>query len=147
MATCSGQDRLGKTVVLVGEQLITQLGEDQGEDGKLNEDTLNKLHFIYGSSLYQALDAIDKNEIKCLTAAGKRVYVIQASRGTNRYICIHSLNYCMCPYFTYRVLVRGDALICKHLLTIKLAISLGSHHLQPQPITLSELTLIANNNK
>uniref|UniRef100_A0A1X7UI56 SWIM-type domain-containing protein n=1 Tax=Amphimedon queenslandica TaxID=400682 RepID=A0A1X7UI56_AMPQE len=147
MATCSGEDVLSKSVILVGEQLITQLGEDQSEDGRLNEETLNKLHFIYGPSLYQALDAIDKNEIKCLTTpAGKPVYVIQASRGANQYICLQSLNYCTCPYFSYHVLAQRDALTCKHLLTMKLAISLGLS-LQPEPVTLSELTLIANNDK
>lgn len=147
-SACSARDKLTKSVVLFGEELIVQLGKEHKDNGKISEETLNKLHFIYGPSLYQALDSIDRNEIAFLsTPAGKHVYTVNTSRGPNQYICIQSLNYCTCPFFTYRVLVRGDALICKHLLSVKLAMALETLPHQPKLVSVSELMVISNSNK
>ena len=37
------------------------------------------------------------------------------------YNCFTSSNYCSCPSYVYTVLVREDALLCKHALAVQLA--------------------------
>lgn len=121
-----------------GEELLKAVlegllkAEDTQEtrtSGVLSDDCLLALHSIFQQNLVPAMDLVDRGGVTkyVSTAAGgvtRQLYVVQGSAGS-RYICLTSSRYCSCPSFGYSVLVRGDALLCKHQLAAQLAVAVG----------------------
>lgn len=144
MAVSSEREALGKMIILVGEQVLSQAGTEMKGTGMITDETMNKLYFIFGPPLYQALDLLDKGDIVCIiNPTGKRVYQVNASSGSNQYLCLESVHYCSCPYFLYSVLVRNEALMCKHLLSVKLACAMETLG-QPKLVSEAEFTSITS---
>ena len=113
--------------LLGAENTQQSLGE---EGASLSDDCMLALHSIFQQNLVLALDLVDRGGVTrySSTAAGggvaRLLYVVQGSAGS-RYVCLSSSRYCSCPAFVYSVLVRGDALLCKHQLAVQLAVAMG----------------------
>lgn len=92
----------------------------------LKDEELLALNNLCGQTLVQALDLVDRSSIKLLSSpSGRKAYeVVGLSKST--YLCLTSLKYCSCLSFQYTVLTKGESLMCKHLLSVRVADALGS---------------------
>ncbi|CAM1308716.1 ZSWIM7 (predicted) [Pycnogonum litorale] len=114
-----------KEVNNVVEQLLKEVEKVFGERKKLTNELMQSLHFIFGKPLPQALDLVDKHNVKIIqSCSGRRLYQITGSVGTP-YVCFRSSNYCSCPAYTYSVLKKQDYIMCKHVLAAKLSDAMG----------------------
>ena len=133
-------------LTLVTKQLRLEIEKEMEENGKISDFLLETLYAIYGPPLVQALDCIDRQAITHITCpAGRGLYQVKASGGSNKYLCLLSVNYCSCPYFVYGIVVREEAMMCKHLLAVHLACSLGQVG-DPQIVSDETFTSILNTN-
>jgi predicted nucleic acid-binding Zn finger protein len=88
------------------------------------------LHSIFQQNLVPALELVERGGVtkySCRVGGGgvtRELYRVQGSSG-NQYLCFTSSSYCSCPSYAYHVLVRRDALLCKHQLAVRLATAMG----------------------
>ena len=133
-------------LILVTKQLRLEIEKEMEVNGKISDFLLEALYAIYGPPLIQALDIIDRQAITHITCpAGRGLYEVNASSGSNKYLCLLSVNYCSCPYFLYGIVVRDEAMMCKHLLAVQLACSLGQVG-DPQIVSDETFASILNTN-
>ncbi|XP_064404463.1 zinc finger SWIM domain-containing protein 7-like [Halichondria panicea] len=106
------------------DQLLLEVrreSQNNLEGPSLPENLLSALHSVFQQSLLHALDLVDKNHVMCFVCpAGRELFQVQASAGNRVYTCLVSSNYCNCPSFVYSVVLKEDALMCKHLLAVQL---------------------------
>ena len=110
---------------MAAEQLLIDLLErvllpirQRNKEEEMKDSELLALHFLFGQNSLHALDLIDKGSVKKLVSPSRReLYICRGSTGS-RYFCLKYGKFCNCPSYQYSVLVRGDALMCKHLLAV-----------------------------
>lgn len=103
------------------EQLFLEVKRETEEAGKLSEDLMSALLFVFQTPLHQAFELLDQGSVsRYFCPAGRELYRVKGSGGRT-YTCLTSSNYCSCPSFVYTVLVKEDALLCKHMLAVQLA--------------------------
>ena len=122
-----------------GEALLTEVVQalmvEGLEEGEMSDNALLTLHSIFQQNLVLALDLVERGAVtKYITtnsSAGaasavvaRQLHLVRGSTG-NQYICFLSSNYCSCPSFVYNVLVKEDAMLCKHQLAVRLATATG----------------------
>ncbi|XP_035234218.1 zinc finger SWIM domain-containing protein 7-like, partial [Stegodyphus dumicola] len=90
----------------------------------LNRIYLNRLSFLFDTTVTQALDLVDRKCISHITSpSGRELYQIQRSL-TEFYICLNNCNYCTCASFSFHVLRKGQYM-CKHKLATLLSSAMG----------------------
>ncbi|KAL8604671.1 hypothetical protein ACOMHN_013451 [Nucella lapillus] len=105
----------------VGRSLLQEATRVFREHGKLTEEILSALHFVYQGPLLSALELVDKGAVSHLVSpSGRAVYQVIGSSGTP-YTCFSTSHYCSCPAFTFSVLHKEDHMMCKHHLAVKLS--------------------------
>ncbi|XP_050408211.1 zinc finger SWIM domain-containing protein 7 isoform X2 [Patella vulgata] len=91
------------------------------EHGKLTDEILSALQFVYQTPLLPALELIDNESVTLITSSnGRQVYQVVGSAGTRYYTCFTSSKYCSCPAYRFSVLKKEDYIMCKHVLAIEL---------------------------
>lgn len=125
---------LGHGAEVLLSEVVETLLEKQGGGGTLSDGCLTALHSIFQQNLVPALDLVERGGVTkyvCSSVASggrgtvnRELYVVQGSTG-NQYVCLTTSRYCSCPSFAYSVLVKGDALLCKHQLAVRLAVAVG----------------------
>lgn len=118
---------------LMQQQTTGCEGEGQQQIGcegaAISDHCMTALHSIFQQNLVPALDLVERGRVtKYVCSTGpvtRKLYVVQGSTG-NQYVCLTTSSYCSCPSYVYNVLVKGDALLCKHQLAVRLATSLGT---------------------
>lgn len=121
--------------ILHGEELLQKVMDALLEEETMSDDSLIALHSILQQNLVPALDLVERRAVtkyvcSCVAAAGygtvtRQLYLVKGSSG-NQYVCLASSSYCSCPSFMFSVLGRGDALLCKHQLAVRLATAMGA---------------------
>ena len=102
------------------EQLFQEVKREAEESGRISDDLMSALLFVFQAPLHQALDLLDRGAVTRYSCpAGRELYRVRGSGG-RFYICLTSSNYCSCPSFVYKVLVKADSLLCKHMLAVQL---------------------------
>ena len=127
VSTCSFSAPTGSILESTAQQLFLEVRREAEELGEISEDLMSALLFVFQSPLHQALDLLDRGSVTRYSCpAGRELYRVRGSGGLI-YTCLTSSNYCSCPSFVYTVLVKEDALLCKHMLAVQLgrAIRLG----------------------
>lgn len=103
------------------DQLFLEVRRETQETGRISDDLMSALHFLFHQTLVQAFDLVDRRQVvHYICPSGRELYCVQGS-GQRTYTCLASSNYCSCPSFVYSVLVREDSLMCKHMLAVQLA--------------------------
>ncbi|XP_071179091.1 zinc finger SWIM domain-containing protein 7-like isoform X1 [Mytilus edulis] len=111
----------GDVIKSVGEELWKEVENAYTDSGKITDEILSALSFVYQSSLLPALDLVDHRNVSHMTSpSGRSIYQVIGSSGTP-YTCFTTSFYCSCPAFRYSVLMKDDHLMCKHVLAIKLS--------------------------
>ncbi|KAI8499229.1 Zinc finger SWIM domain-containing protein 7 [Branchiostoma belcheri] len=87
----------------VAAQLLLEVKHVHSSNGCLSDDLLSALQDVFGTSLL-----------------GRHLYLVVGSSG-RLYTCLPSGLYCPCTYFTYAALMKGEALVCKHVLAVQLS--------------------------
>ncbi|XP_076106156.1 zinc finger SWIM domain-containing protein 7-like isoform X2 [Mytilus galloprovincialis] len=112
---------MGDVIKSVGEELWKEVENSYTDSGKITDEILSALSFVYQSSLLPALDLVDHRNVSHMTSpSGRSIYQVIGSSGTP-YTCFTTSFYCSCPAFRYSVLMKDDHLMCKHVLAIKLS--------------------------
>ncbi|KAF2358420.1 Zinc finger SWIM-type [Trinorchestia longiramus] len=107
--------------VEAAEELVREAGRQWLSAGQLSQDILCCLHSVYGKTLMPALQLIDDRKVTKVTCpSGRWVYRVSGSSGVP-YICLPGSAYCQCPAYKYSVLLKREAIMCKHVLAAKLA--------------------------
>lgn len=121
MAACNASaGTSGSILQSTADQLVLEVKREVEETGKISEDLMSALLFVFQAPLHQALDLLDRGAItRYYCAAGRELYRVKGSGG-RFYTCLTSSDYCSCPSFVYTVLVKQDSLLCKHLLAVQL---------------------------
>lgn len=108
------------------EQLFLEVKREAEEAGKISEDLMSALLFVFQTPLHQAFDLLDQGSVsRYFCPTGRELYRVKGSGGRT-YTCLTSSNYCSCPSFVYTVLVKEDTLLCKHMLAVQLARAIGA---------------------
>ena len=103
------------------EQLLLEVKRETEESGRISEDLMSALLFVFQTPLHQAFDLLDQRAVTRYSCpAGRELYRVRGSGG-RVYTCLTSSNYCSCPSFVYTVLVKEDSLLCKHMLAVQLS--------------------------
>ena len=103
------------------EQLLLEVKRETEESGRISEDLMSALLFVFQTPLYQAFDLLDQRAVTRYSCpAGRELYRVRGSGG-RVYTCLTSSNYCSCPSFVYTVLVKEGSLLCKHMLAVQLS--------------------------
>ena len=103
------------------EQLFLEVKMETEENGRISDDLLSALSFVFQHALLPAFELLDQRAVCHYSCpSGRELYRVRGSGG-RMYSCFTSSNYCSCPSFVYTVLVREDALLCKHALAVQLA--------------------------
>jgi len=110
----------GKLDTVILQELICSVVSMQ--DGKLSDDSLLQLHFLFGQTLTAALELVDRQAVWRLVAqpSGRCCFQIV---GKERCICLE--HYCSCRNFLYAVAIKQETAFCKHQLAATLANVLG----------------------
>jgi len=115
----------------IAQQLLLKAGqENQTNSGHyISDELLSSLYVVFQQTLLHALDLVDKKHITLYSSpSGRQVHTVRASTGNKVYTCLLSSNYCSCPSFVYTVILKGDTLMCKHMLASHLASALNCVH-------------------
>ena len=122
-ASCSPSSSAGvcgSILQSTADQLLLEVKREAKESGRISEDLMSALLFVFQAPLGQALDLLDRGSVtRYYCAAGRELYRVRG-RGSRFYTCLTSSDYCSCPSFVYTVLVKQDSLLCKHLLAVQL---------------------------
>ncbi|KAK7088542.1 zinc finger SWIM domain-containing protein 7-like [Littorina saxatilis] len=114
-------DSAKQQVADVGKSLLKEAAKIYQDQGRLTDEILSALHFVYHASLQSALELVDKAAVtQVVSASGRSVYQVIGSSGTP-YTCFKTSHYCSCPAFTYSVLHKEDHMMCKHHLAVELS--------------------------
>lgn len=133
----------GRKVSEVAEQLLTEVNSVYSKTGKLSDELLSALNFVFQAPLLPALDIVDNRNVTTISCpSGRKVYQVIGTSGTP-YICLPSGSYCSCPAYRYSVLLKDDHLMCKHVLAIKLAEAMDLS--KSQQVTDLEMTNLIKN--
>lgn len=91
----------GRKVSEVAEQLLTEVNSVYSKTGKLSDELLSALNFVFQAPLLPALDIIDNRNVTTISCpSGRKVYQVIGTSGTP-YICLPSGSYCSCPAYRY----------------------------------------------
>ena len=102
------------------DQLLLEVKREAESNGRISDDLMSALLFVYQAPLHQALDLLDRGSVtRYHCPAGRELYRVRGSGGRS-YTCLASSNYCSCPSFVYTVLVKEESLLCKHMLAVQL---------------------------
>lgn len=90
------------------------------------DNDLLELNGLFGETLKQALDIVDRNKVKIYRdkSEGKELIEIPSHQSIV-YRLFPKINYCSCKGFHQTVVKERQAYICKHILAARLAIILG----------------------
>ncbi|KAA0203059.1 hypothetical protein HAZT_HAZT007998 [Hyalella azteca] len=104
-----------------GTELIREAGSQYLSSGELSHDVLCCLNAVFGKSLMPALQLIDEKKVTRVTSpSGRWVFRVSGSSGVP-YICLPGSAYCQCPAYKYTVVLKREAIMCKHVLAARLA--------------------------
>ncbi|BFZ18630.1 hypothetical protein BsWGS_21669 [Bradybaena similaris] len=113
------------TVDEIADQLLEAVTKNYNSNGKLCDDSLSLLHFIYRGPLLNALELVEKRSVtRVISPSGRELFQVIGASGTP-YTCFPHLKYCSCPAFHFSVLCKEDHIMCKHALAMKLSEMLG----------------------
>ncbi|XP_071179094.1 zinc finger SWIM domain-containing protein 7-like isoform X4 [Mytilus edulis] len=91
----------GDVIKSVGEELWKEVENAYTDSGKITDEILSALSFVYQSSLLPALDLVDHRNVSHMTSpSGRSIYQVIGSSGTP-YTCFTTSFYCSCPAFRY----------------------------------------------
>jgi len=109
-----------KTEAIVSH-LMKEVSRVYAETGTLTDDVLSALSFVLQGPLQQALELVDRRSVTRVEAApsGRKAYKVTGSTGLP-YTCLTSSLYCGCPAYKFTVLKKAEALMCKHVMAVKL---------------------------
>ncbi|XP_013794716.1 zinc finger SWIM domain-containing protein 7-like [Limulus polyphemus] len=111
-------DHLAKSVA---DELFQEVRRVYHERGKLTDEVLSALNFMFHGILLPAMELVDRRNVKhVVSCSGRELFQVFGSSGVP-YLCLKSSNYCSCQYYKYSVLRRGDHLMCKHMLASRLS--------------------------
>ncbi len=106
------------------DQLLLEVSRESTLDegnSTLSDNLLSALHSVFQQSLLHALDLVDKNHVtRFVCPSGRELFQVKASTGSKVYTCLVPSSYCNCPSFVYSVVLKEEALWCKHLLAVRL---------------------------
>lgn len=125
MAHMAARSVLHSTV----DQLLLEVSRESLNENNstLSDNLLSALHSVFQQSLLHALDLVDKNHVMrfvCPTS-GRELFQVKASTGSKVYTCLMPSSYCNCPSFVYSVILKEEAMLCKHLLAVRLCRAMG----------------------
>ncbi|CAH1252934.1 ZSWIM7 [Branchiostoma lanceolatum] len=110
----------------VATQLLVEVKHLYSSNRYMSDDLLSALQDVFGSSLLASLDIVDRKGVTHVTSpSGRHLYLVVGSSG-KLYTCLPSGLYCPCSFFTYATLMRGESLVCKHVLAVQLAQAMGA---------------------
>ncbi|XP_056001848.1 zinc finger SWIM domain-containing protein 7-like [Ostrea edulis] len=136
-------DPARRKVQEVADQLLAEVNTAYNKTGKLNDELLSALNFVFQAPLLPALDILDNRGVTAISCpSGRKVYQVLGTSGTP-YICLPSSKYCSCPAYRYSVLLKNDHLLCKHVLAIRLAEAMNLT--KSQGVTDLEMTNLVKN--
>ncbi len=110
------------------DQLLLEVSRECLDEGNpsLSDNLLSALHSVFQQSLLHALDLLDKNHVRWFVCpSGRGLFQVKASTGSKVYTCLVPSNYCNCPSFVYSVVLKEEAMWCKHLLAVRLGQAMG----------------------
>eukprot|EP00112_Aurelia_sp_Birch-Aquarium-sp1_P011163 Seg2351.7 transcript_id=Seg2351.7/GoldUCD/mRNA.D3Y31 product="Zinc finger SWIM domain-containing protein 7" protein_id=Seg2351.7/GoldUCD/D3Y31 len=117
---------MARVVEETAKQLFKLVADDAKKHEKLTDEMMSALHCVFPTTLLHAVDLIDRKFItKFVTPSKREIYQVKGSSGVP-YFCFASSDYCTCPSYLYTVLLKREALMCKHLLAMHLAISMNN---------------------
>lgn len=107
----------------------------------VGDSDLLELNGLFGETLKQALDIVDRNKVKIYrdTSEGKELIEISSHQNIV-YRLFPKVNYCSCKAFHQKVAKERQAFFCKHILAARLAIILGK--ITEEPISDDMLKLL-----
>ena len=109
----------------VAAHLFKELSEEWDTDGEVSDGLLRDLLTLFPNTLLSAFDLVDREAVSKLTSpSGRCIYQVMGI-SEESYSCLLEANYCPCTSFMYSVITKGEAIMCKHLLSVHLSISLG----------------------
>ncbi|XP_032823652.1 zinc finger SWIM domain-containing protein 7 isoform X1 [Petromyzon marinus] len=121
----SGKETMVSVLPAVAEQLLAEIHRSFQTEGKVSDDLLSGLSFVFGTVALQALDLTDRRNVSHITTpSGRTAYQVVGSSGRT-YTCLAPCLTCPCPAFLYSVLKRSETLLCKHLLAVHLSQAMG----------------------
>lgn len=105
------------------------------------DSDLLELNGLFGETLKQALDIVDRNKVKIYRDKSEGKELIEISSYKNIvYRLLPNVNYCSCKAFHQKVVKERQAFFCKHILGARLAIILGK--ITEEPISDDMLKLL-----
>lgn len=108
----------------ITDQLFEEVAKVYKQQKCLTDELLFALQFVFQAPLLPALDLIDRKSVTLIRCpSGRKVYQVSGSSGTP-YTCFATSSFCSCPAYKFSVLKRGDTVMCKHLLAIRLSESM-----------------------
>ncbi|OWF55989.1 zinc finger SWIM domain-containing protein 7-like isoform X2 [Mizuhopecten yessoensis] len=117
-------DLTGSVLYSVTEQLLKEVEHSYKSTGRLTDEILSALQFVFQTTLLPALDLVDQRNVTRLSSpSGRIIYQVVGSSGTP-YTCLATSIYCSCPAYRFSVLLKQDHIMCKHTLAIRLAITM-----------------------
>ncbi|XP_031556637.1 zinc finger SWIM domain-containing protein 7-like [Actinia tenebrosa] len=124
--------------VNISEQLFAEVRLCQEQHGRLTEELLSALYFVFGQPILHALDLVDRRSITRLTSpSGRIIHQVVGSSGQT-YTCLKASSFCTCPSYTYTVLVKMETIMCKHLLAVNLAEAI--HNIKEKEVSNETIT-------
>ena len=90
-------------------------------NGSFSESILLKLSAVFGPTLIDALELLDKKSINEIIspASNRRLYQVRGTSGIN-YIILPNSWRCSCPAFVQNTILNSQSITCKHVLAAKL---------------------------
>lgn len=107
------------------DEILAGVSQEGRKD--ISSSHLAALNCLFPDHILEAaLDLVDVGGVTshALNSTPREVFTVEGGSG-RRYLCFKTSSYCSCPSFTYNVLVKRDALLCKHQLAVRLASVLG----------------------
>ncbi|XP_067669990.1 zinc finger SWIM domain-containing protein 7-like isoform X2 [Haliotis asinina] len=118
-------DGFEDVVSAVGQQLLGEVERVYSAHGRLTDEILSSLQFVFQGPLLPALDLVDRKAVSIITSpSGRSLYQVMGSSGTP-YTCFTSSTYCSCPSYRFSVLLKEVNMMCKHRLAILLSKRMG----------------------
>lgn len=93
----------------------------------VSDEDLLELYGIFGVTLQEALDIIDREQITIFRrASDQREYIEISEHQHNIFKLLPNINYCTCSTFCEKVINSNDLYTCKHVLAAKLTLLTGT---------------------
>ncbi|XP_021357252.1 zinc finger SWIM domain-containing protein 7-like isoform X1 [Mizuhopecten yessoensis] len=101
-------DLTGSVLYSVTEQLLKEVEHSYKSTGRLTDEILSALQFVFQTTLLPALDLVDQRNVTRLSSpSGRIIYQVVGSSGTP-YTCLATSIYCSCPAYRFSVLLKQD---------------------------------------